>query len=342
MVIIHQLVTGIVHAVRDVRTYLGLGDLGAFLNVQVKGLVHIRREGNLGQAVETGGEQVGTAQEGFGGILVHVAVTDGLSGGHDVGGNLAVLEDLAPQLFTADLRLGGVGLGGYRARDVAEHGSQFIVIPGAEEEGFTHHLLEVRNAAVGQGFDGSVGTGDTLVPVYVEVIVHVGAEVQQEVFGLHGLVVLAAAAQHVVRGCEGPEEMVCMDVVADGDVQVVVDTREHLVGIHGVHREVAAVLGPIVRRVEERLARSKRKSKSSYDCSVEYLFHNAFVLNYLTIHTATRLDSGVPEASRSRPTALQMIRLAATPACLSISTTDWARCSESFWLMVAVPVPLSA
>ena len=70
------------------------------------------------------------------------------------------------------------------------------------------------------------------------------------------------------------------------------------------------------------------------------LFHRAHA--YLTMHTATRLDSGLREASRSPATEFSVIRLRAMPAFTSMSTTLAARCWESSSLISSVPVPLSA
>ena len=60
------------------------------------------------------------------------------------------------------------------------------------------------------------------------------------------------------------------------------------------------------------------------------------------MHTATRLDSGLREASRSPATEFSVIRLRAMPAFTSMSTTLAARCLESSVLISSVPVPLSA
>ena len=181
-----------------------------------------------------------------------MAVTDGLGGGHDVGRDLAVFDDLSPEGLAADLRLGGVRLGSDGAGDVAEHRGKLVVIPGTEEEGLAHVLFQlVGHAAVRHRLDGGVRTGDTLVAVHVEVVVHVGAEVQKKVFRLHRLVVLSTAAEGVVRSCHRPQEVVDVHVVADGYVQIVVDTRKHLLGVGRIHREVAAVLGPVVGGVKK-------------------------------------------------------------------------------------------
>ena len=76
--------------------------------------------------------------------------------------------------------------------------------------------------------------------------------------------------------------------------------------------------------------------------TVQYKSRIHIRADYLTIHTATRLDSGLREASRSPATEPDVIRLRSMPASTSMFTTTEARRAERTVLMRSLPVPLSA
>ena len=42
-----------------------------------------------------------------------------------------------------------------------------------------------------------------------------------------------------------------MEIIANRDIEVIVDTGKHLLSIGGIYREVAAVLGPVIGGIEE-------------------------------------------------------------------------------------------
>jgi hypothetical protein len=350
VIVVHQLVTGVVHAVGNVGADLALGEFGAFGDADADGFVLVSGERDLGDTEEAGGKQPGAAQKGLSGVFVHVTVTDGLLGGHDVGRNLAVLDDLAPEGLAANLRLCGIGRGSHRARDIAEHGGQFIVVPGAEEESLAHVLVElVRHTAVGQCLNGSIRARNSHISDGIEHVIHVRPDVHHKVFRLELQVILSTAAQGIVGRGDRPEEMVVAHISVRvnigrsyGEIEVIVDTGEHLLGVRRIHREVAAVFGPVVGRIEEDSQDANEKARAARAASFIIFFITLSFLDYLTIQTATRLDSGLREASRSPPTAWRMMRLAAMPAFLSISTTTEARCSERSRLISSLPVPLSA
>ena len=313
-------------------------------------------------------------------ILAHVQIHAGKEGGGGVQAHISLVVALdALALAVREILLGleevvddgvvhlthGGTLGGGDVQVLAQHHARVVtalrirhreevheleVQEGTEEVVLTEQMVAQGRCARDDGVDVGIRSVDDLVadpPGVVDVLVggilavHVG--LGERVLGLTG-------NRHVVSP-ELSELEVMADVVVSAltaALALVGDTilEQGVNAIGGVDRR-GRVLGQLggghgIRRIEVHVARRQGEGRK-YDCyDGNYLFHNSCTLDYLTMQTATRLLSGVAEASRSPPLEEQEILSAEIPAFRSISATVSARFWDSSLLISEVPVAVSA
>ena len=163
---------------------------------------------------------------------------------HHIGSCLGILKDLSPKSLTTDLWLSSISSRSYRAWDVTEHRSEFVVVPCAEEVSLTEVLIEccLVKTAVCESLDSHVCTCNTGITILIEVLVEIGTEVHKKVVSLHSLVVGSTTAEAIIRSCNRPQEVVLVHIVSDRYIEVIIDTGKNLLGISLVCREVLGSL----------------------------------------------------------------------------------------------------